>query len=223
MSEASLASKVRNRILTSGDRFWSPADFDGSPAAVAQTLSRMVRAGEIRRMRRGLYWHGAQTRLGMAPPPSSLFANEMIDGPGIGPAGWSAALELGLSTQVPRRDTFAIPVRSPRVPGSIRLVSRAASYKRRDENLRPGEVALLEVLREWNALVEISDDDALRKIANFIATGALRPEKLARAADTEPSRVRERLRWLFGELGRSELTKAIRPARRYPPRIRLAA
>jgi hypothetical protein len=223
MSEASLASKVRNRILASGERFWSPADFDGSPAAVAQTLSRMVRAGEIRRMRRGLYWRGAQTHLGMAPPPSPLFANEIIDGRGIGPAGWSAALELGLSTQVPRRDTFAIPTRTPRVPGSIHLVSRAASYKRRDENLRPGEVALLEALREWNALVEISDDDALGKIENFITTGALRPEKLARAADTEPPRVRERLRWLFDKLGRSELTDTIRPARRHAPRLRLGA
>jgi hypothetical protein len=218
MSEASLASKVRNEIIASGERFWSPADFDGPPSAVAQTLSRMVRAGEIRRMRRGLYWHGTQTRLGMAPPPSSLFAHEIIDGPGIGPAGRSAALELGLSTQVPRRDTFAIPARSPRVGGSIHLVSRAASYKRRDENLRPGEVALLEVLREWGALVQISDDDALEKVGNFIETGALRPVRIARAADTEPPRVRERLRWLFDELGRSALANTIRPARRYVPR-----
>jgi len=223
MSETSLASKVRNRILASGERFWSPTDFDGSPTAIAQTLSRMVRAGEIRRMRRGLYWRGAQTRLGMAPPASSLLANEVIQGPGVGPAGWSAALELGLSTQVPRRDTFAVPTRAPRVSESFHLVSRAASSKRRDEKLRSGEVALLEVLRDWSTLVEFSDDTALLKIADFITTGALRPEKLARAADTEPPRVRERLRWLFDELGRSDLTSTIRPSRQYETLLHLAA
>lgn len=223
MSEASLASRVRNRILTSGERFWSPADFDGSPTAIAQTLSRMVRAGEIRRMRRGLYWRGAQTRIEMAPPASALFANELIEGPGVGPARWSAALELGLSPQVPRRDTFAVPTRAPRVTESFILVSRAASFKRRDEKPRPGEVALFEVLRDWNTLVEISNDDALAKIANFITTGALRPEKLARAAETEPPRVRERLRSVFDELGRPELTNTIRPARQYTSHLHLAA
>ena len=174
-------------------------------------------------MRRGLYWHGAQTRLGMAPPPSSLFANEMIDGPVSDPrdgaqrSNWDFQLKCRAVT--PSLSQFVHPVfQDPSASSAVRQATNAAM-----RTFRPGEVALLEVLREWNALVEISDDDALRKIANFIATGALRPEKLARAADTEPSRVRERLRWLFDELGRSELTKAIRPARRYASRIRLAA
>ena len=148
MSDGSVAPEVRKRVLASRDCFWRPEDFDGSPDAVAQTLSRLARVGELRRVRRGLYWRGTTTRLGMAPPPTDRLAGEVADGRGTGPAEWSAALALGLSTQIPRRETIAVPGRAPRNPGTIRFVSRAASTKRRDERLRPVEVALLEVLRD---------------------------------------------------------------------------
>jgi hypothetical protein len=213
MSDTSVAPEVRKRVLPSRDRFWRPEDFDGSPEAVAQTLSRLARAGELRRVRRGLYWRGAPTRLGMAPPPPDRLADEVGGGPGTGPAGWSAALALGLSTQVPRRDTIAVPGRAPRNPGAVHFVSRAASTKRRDERLRPGEVALLEVLRDWNALVEVSTHDAVSRIARLADTGAVRLDRLVRASVTEPPRVRERLRRLLGALGRSTSADAVRPAR----------
>src|SRR5438105_3705839 len=102
VSDGSVAPEVRRRILPSRDRFWRPEDFDGSPEAVAKALSRLTRAGELRRVRRGLYWRGTPTQLGMAPPSPDRFVHEVIGAPGTGPAGWSAALALGLSTQVPR-------------------------------------------------------------------------------------------------------------------------
>ena len=40
MSTTSVAPEVRKRVLGSRDRFWRPEDFDGSPDAVAQALSR---------------------------------------------------------------------------------------------------------------------------------------------------------------------------------------
>ena len=131
MSATGVAPEVRKRVLASRDRFWRPEDFDGSPDAVAQALSRMARSGEVRRVRRGLYWRGASTRLGMAPPPPGRLASAVVGGTGSGPAGWSAALVLGLSTQVARSEAVAVPGRSPRSPGSIQYVSRAASTKRR--------------------------------------------------------------------------------------------
>jgi hypothetical protein len=67
---------------------------------------------------------GKSLRLGMAPPPAGRLAGEVAGGPGTGPAGWSAALALGLSTQVPRRESIAVPGRAPRNPGTIRIVSR---------------------------------------------------------------------------------------------------
>lgn len=208
-----VAAEVRERVVGSRDRFWRPEDFDGSPDAVAQTLSRLVRAGELRRVRRGLYWRGSQTRLGMAPPPPERLAGEVVGAPGSGPAGWSAALALGLSTQVARHETIAVPTRVPRNPTSVRLVSRAAATKRREERLRPAEVALFEVLRDWDRLVEVPASDAVRRIARLAETGEVRLDRLARASATEPPRARERLRRLLGSVGHPELADSVRPAR----------
>jgi len=213
VSEASVAPEVRKRVLPSRERFWRPEDFDGSPEAVAKALSRLAHAGDLRRVRRGLYWRGAPTRLGMAPPSPGRFVHEVIDAPGTGPAGWSAALALGLSTQVPRRETIAVPGRAPRNPGTVRFVSRAASAKRRDERLRPPEVALLEVLRDWDTLVEVPTDTAVERITDLAGGGTLRLDRVVRASATEPPRVRERLRQLLGSMGRSADAAAVRPAR----------
>ena len=213
MSATGVAPEVRKRVLASRDRFWRPEDFDGSPDAVAQALSRMTRSGEVRRVRRGLYWRGASTRLGMAPPPPGRLASAVVGGTGSGPAGLSAALVLGLSTQVARSEAVAVPGRSPRSPGSIQYVSRAASTKRRDERLRPTEVALLEVLRDWGGLVEVPTADAVALIERLVSDGTVRLDRVARASETEPPRVRERLRRLLSALGRPEMTDIVRPAR----------
>jgi hypothetical protein len=213
VSDLSVAPEVRKKVLHSRDHFWRPEDVPGSPDAVAKALSRLTHAGELRRIRRGLYWRGAPTRLGMAPPPPDRFVREIIDESGTGPAGWSAALALGLSTQVPRRETIAVPGRAPRDPGGVRFVSRAASTKRRDERLRPTEVALLEVLRDWDSLVDLPYEAAIERIAGLMGSGALRSERIVRASATEPPRVRERLRRLLEVIDRPDDAEAVRPAR----------
>jgi hypothetical protein len=213
VSTEGVAPEVRRRVLASRERFWRPEDFSGSPDAVAQPLSRLARAGELRRVRRGLYWRGSPTRLGMAPPPTDRLAAEVGGNLGVGPSGWSAALALGLSTQVPRQETIAVPGRVPRSPGATRVVSRAASTGRRDVRLRPLEVALLEVLRDWDDVVETTMDEAVARIARIVTSGAVRLDRIARASETEPPRVRERLRHLLGSLGRPELVDIVRPAR----------
>ena len=213
MNTTTIAAEVRERILRSRDRFWRPEDFDGSPEAVAQALSRLERTGELRRVRRGLYWRGSPTRLGMAPPPPGRLAGEVMHGPGSGPAGWSASLALGLSTQVARREAIAVPACAPRSPNAVHFVSRAAATKRRDERLRPTEVALFEVLRDWDRLVEVPATDAVDRIARLAESGEVRLDRLARASATEPPRARERLRRLLGAIGHPEVAEAVRPAR----------
>ncbi len=213
VTDVSVATQIRTKVASSRDRFWRPEDFDGSPLAVAKALSRLAHAGELRRVRRGLYWRGTTTPFGMAPPPSDRFVHEVIGTPGTGPASWSASLALGLSTQVPRRETIAVPGRSPLNPGTVRFVSRAASAKRRDERLRPTEVALFEVLREWNTLVEVPTDEAVERIASLAESGVLRLDRLVRASTTEPPRVRERLRRLLHALDRATDAARVRPAR----------
>jgi hypothetical protein len=83
-------------------------------------------------------------------------------------------------------------------------VSRNASTRRRDERLRPTEVALLETLRGWESLVEIPPTEALNRIDLLIGDGAIRIDRVVRAAITEPPRVRERLRRLLTALDRSD-------------------
>lgn len=213
MSTTSVASVARQRVMASRDRFWRPEDFDGSRDAVAQTLSRMTRDGDLRRVRRGLYWRGAPTRLGMAPPPTDRLTGKLVGGVGTGPSGLSAAVALGLSTQVPRREMIAVAGRVPRNAGVVHFVSRAASTKRRDERLRPLEVALLEVLRDWDALIEVPTHDAVDRIGRLVGSGALRLDRLARASETEPPRVRDRLRRLLVALGQGAMVDTVRPAR----------
>jgi hypothetical protein len=222
MADMRIAPAIRSRVTSSHERFWRPSDFDGPPAAVAKTLSRLAGTGDLRRIRRGLYWRGTRTLLGMSPPPATRLAAEVAGRPGIGPAGLSAALELGLATQVPRYDMVAVPGRVPRSPGSVRLVSRAASTKRRSERLRPVEVALLEVLRDWPGLVELPKGDAADRIVALVDANAIRVDKLVRASATEPPPVRDRLRGLLVDLGRPEAAACVPPARSRPIHRNLA-
>jgi len=222
MADASIAAAVREKVTSCRDCFWRPSDFNASPEAVAKTLSRLAAAGELRRVRRGLYWRGTPTLLGMSPPSPARLAKEVVGGPGIGPAGLSAALELGLTTQVPGHEMIAVPGRVPRNLGTARLVSRAASTKRRSERLSPAEVALLEVLRDWHRLVEVPDSDAADRIGGLVDARTIRVNKLARASATEPPRVRERLRDLLLGVGQADAAMTVPPARSRPHHQNLA-
>lgn len=208
----STGPRIRDRVLTSSDRFWRPEDFEGSTLAVVKALSRLEEAGELRRVRRGLYWRGSWTPLGMAPPPARAVAEAVIDDFGVGPAGLSASRELGLTTQVPRASTMAVPGRAPRPMPGLFFVSRE-SQGRRDERLNPVEVALLEVLRDWDRLVDASTAEAINRIASLIKSGEIRANVVARASRTEPARVRERLRTLLSSAGKRNEAARIRPAR----------
>jgi len=213
MKPTNVSAAVRAKVLGSRNRFWRSEDFAGSPQAVAKALSRLTRSGEVRRVRRGLYWRGTPTRLGMAPPPPKRLVEKVVDEPGSGPGEMSAALALGLSTQVPRLETIAVPGRAPRNARGVRFVSRSASTRRRDERLRPGEVALLEVLRDWEGLLEVPLPDALNRIEHLVAAGSIRLDRVVRASATEPPRARERLRGLLAALERPDDARRVRPAR----------
>jgi hypothetical protein len=214
MSGDSVAARVRETVLASRNRFWRPEEFsDYSSSAVARSLSRLAEGGELRRIHRGLYWRGTLTPFGMAPPPASNLARALAPSKGSGPAGLSAALLLGLTTQVPRREVIAVIARAPESTDTLRFVSRAAATGRRSAVLNPVEVALLEVLRDWNVLVESPADEAKSRIAGLMGSGDIRPDRVAKASLSEPASVRERLRALLGDVGKPELAAKIPPAR----------
>jgi hypothetical protein len=79
--------------------------------------------------------------------------------------------------------------------------------------LRPGEVALFEVLRDWDHLVERPTAEAIISVARLVDANEIRLAKLIGASSTEPPRVRERFRHLLGAIGRPGVVDSVRPAR----------
>lgn len=152
-------------------------------------LSRLAAAGELVRVRKGLYWHGKKTRFGMTRP-TPLEVAVAIAGPGSGPAGVAAASMLGLTTQVPGTVEVAAPGKVPEPLNGVRFRSRP--YSRQARKLRPIEVAVLELLRD-PAAAESSWSDVERRIAELMATKKVRAQVLAQEAADEPHpKARER-------------------------------
>jgi hypothetical protein len=209
----SVNKRVVDRVLGHRGKFFEPGDFPGSRVAVLKAFSRLEGEGAVTRVRRGLYWRGTETPLGMAPPPPADVVHKVFGTAGIGPARTSAALALGLTTQVPRIVSFAVPYSVDGIP-RVHLVERTRRTGRRSAKLSEAEVALLEVLDSWEDVVELNPDVALKRLASLMGT-TLRPEALAKAGVTEPARVRERLRVLFEVSGRADLAAAV-PSAAHP-------
>jgi hypothetical protein len=199
----------RQRILASHNRFWRPTDLTGAPSTIQHLLAALTHQGELRHVRRGLYWRGTKTPLGMSPPPIPELLRELAPGPGVGPAGLAAANALRLSTQIPRATEIAVPHRPPSDGGALRFVSRASRAERAAAELTPTEVALLEVLEAWERVLEVSPDDAWARMTAMLTSGDARPDRLTRAARTEPGAVRARLKALLRASGHSELAERI--------------
>jgi hypothetical protein len=195
----SIAAKVAASVARGRNRFFSVDDFAGHPRpAVSKALSNLHRDGKLLRVRRGLYWKGTSTPLGMAPPnPREVLLRLYGEGRGVGPAGTSAALALGLTTQMPRYPVYAVPYRTEGV-SRARLVLRTGH--RGDSRVRHGltehEVALLEVLDSWDDTVELDTAEAVERL-RAILRDRVRTRRLVEAAVEEPPAVRERLRVLL--------------------------
>lgn len=123
------SSAVRTAVeaLPTGS-FVRPSEFGSAHSTAARVLGRLVAAGELVRVRRGLYFKGAKTALGMTRPhPLDLAL--LIGGSGSGPAGFSAASMLGLSTQVPSSIEIAVPATKRRLPKA----PEGVTYSKRDD------------------------------------------------------------------------------------------
>jgi hypothetical protein len=192
---------ARNRVLASKDRFWRPTQLPGPASTVQHLLGDLTSAGDLVHVRKGLYWRGRQTPLGMSRPPVDALVRELAAGRGVGPAGLSAAHQLRLSTQIPRRSEVAVPARAPSDAGPVKFVSRAARAGRRTAALKPADVAVLEALEGWDRVIGIPLDDAWRQLRQLLTSGEVSAERLSRAAKTEPAAVRARLARLLGDSG----------------------
>ncbi|PLC48589.1 hypothetical protein CR159_17345 [Pollutimonas subterranea] len=112
-----LKSQVINRITSSSDEVWTPGDFVdlGNRSTIDKTLQRLVNAGELRRIDRGLYdlpRKNALTGQLTAPDYRAVIravarrdqARTVVD-------GMTAANDLGFTTAVPARIEVLIDAR----------------------------------------------------------------------------------------------------------------
>lgn len=199
----SAAHLVREHVESSPLRsFITTGAVGGSRRAVECEMSRLAAEGEIVRIRKGLYWKGPKTRVGM-PLPRPLEVALEVAGQGSGPAEISAAHSLGLTTQVPAVEVVAVPGRPPAPVRGARFVSR--SIERRFHGLVPNEVALLEVLRAGPAVVEAPWIEVAKLARRLAKAGEIRPAVIDEQVRHE-HHVATRERWV--QLGMVEPASA---------------
>lgn len=191
--KGSQASRVAQRVLSTHEGFFRTHDFEAiPPAVVARELRRLAVDGELRRIRKGLYWRGQKTMLGIAPPALSVLLNELVGETTYGPAGVSAANALGLTSQVTACDQIAVNGRPPQDLPNVHFVQRSGRRGRKSERLSPHEVGLIEVLASFHDVVD-DPSSALQRLSDLLREGAFRRDALLAAAKTEPPRVRRAL------------------------------
>ncbi len=107
--DISLRSRLLARVAARPDEVWTPGDFAdlGNRAAVDKTLQRLVAAGDLRRIDRGLYDQPCKNGLtGREVVPdyrAVIRAVARRDRARILVDGMTAANDLGLTTAVPAR------------------------------------------------------------------------------------------------------------------------
>ena len=157
----------------------------GTDAARRKAVSRAVEAGDLIKVRHGLYYRGVKTRYGMTGPSTVEVALEALGRKGVGPAGFSAAREWSLTTQVPPALHMAALKPAKDLPG-IMLTVRSNLFR---VGLKYKEIALLELLRDpevyveagWRALVQaaFAAEDSREVRIGKVLTVAARERDLA--------------------------------------------
>lgn len=188
----SVAQSVGQHIKGLAEQsFVSTRDVEGSRPAVESAFSRLAADGTIVRVRKGLYWKGVPTLLGVSSPRIEEVALA-LGGSGSGPAGVAAAHWLALTSQVPSIYLTAVPRRVPGPWGQIRFTQRPVERLLRA--LTPSEVAVLEVLRVGPAVVDYGWAHFAEVVEELAAAGAIRLDVLDRQLGDEPHRG-ARARW----------------------------
>ena len=201
----SAAHAIRSRVLRGGsDRLWTYADFpDVGRMALAAALSRLVKAGELTRVRRGVYYRSKTTVFGPSKPDPEALVDAAFRARGEDAlaSGIGAYPRLGLTTQVSSTVTRATRRRVGRnfmsntIPG-LRVHTRLRPLAAQ-KGIRPVERVVLDALRDIGRIPDADAPDTLRRLRMLLRSGGLSYSRLARFAAVEPPRVRA----LLGALG----------------------
>lgn len=107
----SLTQHIRSAIINQKPGFvFTHVDFSsiGNESTVERILSRLFEAGEIRRIRRGLYYKPEISRWGEVPPAHSTIVKALsrMMRTKFLPDGANALYQLGLTTQIPMKQVY---------------------------------------------------------------------------------------------------------------------
>lgn len=182
MSTLSPAAAIRSAPERS---FVRVSQLPGSRTAARKAASRAAETGLLLRVGAGLYYRTRETRFGLLPPRVEDVARELLGANGTGPSGHSAAHALGLTTQVPPVYHVAALRVSSDLPAGVK-VSKRGNLARTD--LNELEIALLEVLRSPETLVEGGWDTLSSRARELASQAAIRAEALDTVALGERNR-----------------------------------
>lgn len=104
-------NKVK-KIISSHKAGWvfTHIDFNelGNVSTVERVLSRLVESGDIKRIRRGIYYVPEHSRWGEVPPSQSAVVNALARSMNINfvPDGANALHQLGLTKQIPMKQVY---------------------------------------------------------------------------------------------------------------------
>lgn len=195
------AGKIRRRVDRGGERLWRFEDFSDLPhQAVAQSLSRMSRSGELKRLSKGVYYRSRKTVFGESKPNPSALHQLVAKDHTVFPAGITAANLLGFTSQNPARRELATTGQS--LPRKL-LGEDTVLHTRRPEawsSLNDECAALLDFLRNRGNSTELSPQDTVDRLLMLMGESK-RFDQLMRVAMTEPPRVRAMLGAIGEELG----------------------
>ena len=190
----STAQQIRQRIEASGEHYWRMADFPDVPAtAVAQTLSRLARKGNLQRVSKGIYYHPRMTVFGQSQPsPDAIIARRATKP--LLPSGLTAANLLGFSTQNPGRREYATIANAVGfADDSIHITTRRPTAWK---ILSLEDAALLDFLRRRADHSELPELETQERLLALLSSPG-RFERMVIVAPSEPPRVRA----MLGALG----------------------
>jgi hypothetical protein len=186
----SVSFLVRRKIERTGERVWCLDDFRGFPfTAVTQTLYRLARSGVIRRLSKGIYYHGRETAFGGSKPsPTALLRLASRKKP-VFPSGLAAANLLGFTSRTPVKLEIATCATS--LPRKL-IGQDTVVHTRRPKawaKLWRTDGAFLDFLRRGGRPSDLSPGETVRLSLRLLGQGR-RFERLAKVWATEPPRVR---------------------------------
>ncbi len=166
--------------------FLSASDIKGVPrTAVDIALSRAVRSRkDLVRVSRGTYWKGRPTRFGPGRPDAVTVARSRAGDRGVGPTGWLAANELGLSTQVPAHPELVTVGRPPKGVSGVKF-SQRSNLDRVDLNYL--DIGLLEVLRSYPHYANVTWQQLADRVRDLSRQRVVDVDAVAKVAAKERS------------------------------------